>query len=230
MEPEGLTEESRQISIGHIATDRIKNVILYAAAEAGAQERIKFYLKISKQPGFRTSAGTMFKEFVLSWLHAYSDVYIPCVAAQGTSSSFQIPACGENHTVFFASKNFLKENIRAKTLPLLLLPRSTAFPNASAIVLTDEFIITIQVTISDSHAVDGDGFAIIEDHLPGVTKRLKKWRHVFITDNENTATSLRRQNFSHIPSKVAIYSAVFDVGIPSIARKHVEEFKNKQRR
>jgi hypothetical protein len=79
MEPKGLTKELRQISIPCQATDRIKDIILYAATEAGAQQQLNFYLRISKQPGFRTSAGKMFKEFVLSWLYAHSEGYLCCV-------------------------------------------------------------------------------------------------------------------------------------------------------
>lgn len=231
MEPNGVTKELRKIPIGHIATDRIRDIILYAAADAEAQDRIRFYITISKQPGFRMSAGKMFKDLVLSWFHAHTnDFILPCTIAQGTSSSLQIPACGKSHTVFFGSKNALRKDLRAirglKELPLLLLPTSPAFPTADAIVLTEKFIITIQVTNSDSQTANGAGFAIIEDYLPCVTKRSKKWCHVFITDNENNATSLRSQAFSDLPSKVQIYSAVFDVGTPSVDRKHVEEFKN----
>ena len=109
MEPKGLTEELRQISIGYIATDRIKDIILYAAAEAGAQQRINFYHTISKQPGFRTAAGKMFEGLVLSWLYAHLEGYLPCVAATGTPPSLPIPACGQDHTVFFTSKNALKK-------------------------------------------------------------------------------------------------------------------------
>jgi hypothetical protein len=230
MEPKGLTEGLRRISIGHIATDRIKNIILYAAAEAKAQKRIDFYFTISTQPGFRTSVGNMFEEFVLSWLYAHSDAYISCVAAQRTSPSLQIPACGPggDNTVFFASKTFFRKNIGVKTPPLLLLPTSPAFSTADAIVLTQEFIITIQVTISDKHTANVDGFALIEDYLPSKTKRSKKWCHVFITDDESSATSLRSQTFSGIPSQIEIYSAVFDVGMPSISRKHVEGFNERK--
>ena len=228
MEPKG--EESRQTPIGRIATDRIRDIILYAAAEAEAHERVKFYLTISKQPGFRTSAGKMFEEFVLSWFYAHSDNYIPCDATQATSPYLQIPACGgEGHTVFFSSKSALKKKTRGDTiLPLLLLPTSQSFATADAIILTEEFIITIQVTIADSHKAKGSGFATIEEHLSVVTKRSREWHHVFITDNQTSAKSLRNQTFKELPSWVRIYSAVFDVCTPTIHREHVEGFNNQR--
>ena len=228
MEPKG--DESRQTSIGRIATDQIRDIILYAAAEAEAHERVRFYLTISKQPGFRISASKMFEEFVLSWFYAHSNNYVPCDAAQATSPYLQIPACGEEeHTVFFGSKSALKKKTRSDTiLPLLLLPTSQSFPTADAIILTEESIITIQVTIANSHKVKGSGFATIEQHLSVVAKRSRKWCHVFITDNEYSAMSLRNQTFSELPRRVQIYSAVFDVGTPSITRKQVEGFKNRR--
>ena len=224
MEPEGDTEELRQSLIGYIATDRIKNIILYAAAEAEAHERIRFYLAISKQPGFRQTAGKMFEDLVLSWFYGHSNGHMPCFAAQD-NSSLQIPACGEDHTVFMGSKSAVQNAIRAKTLPLLLLPLSPAYRTADAIVLTEDFIITIQVTIADNHSVAPSGFAFIEEYLPSVTKQ---WCHVFISDNENGAASLRSQTLNDLPSRIRIYSAVFDVGTPSIVRKHVEEFNNRK--
>lgn len=51
--PEAKDESGRQIPIAYMATDRIKTIISYAAANAKAQVRIKFYSKISKQPGFQ---------------------------------------------------------------------------------------------------------------------------------------------------------------------------------
>ncbi len=69
------------IQITEMATDHIKTIISYAAADAKAQERIKFYHTISTQPGFRASAGEMFERFVLSWLYAQSNVEpIRCIS------------------------------------------------------------------------------------------------------------------------------------------------------
>ena len=227
MEPNGLTKELRQESIRYIATDRIKNIILYAAANAQAQDRLSFYLTISKEPGFRKFAGAMFKDLALSWF--YGNCYIPCVTAQlDCTSSLQIPYCGENNTVFFASKKALRKDLRMKSLPLLLFPTSPEFTTIDAVVLTEESIITIQVAISDSHPVNRGDFAIIEDYLPNATRRSKRWCHVFITDDENSATSLRSQTFKGLPSEVQIYSTVFDVGTPGIDRELVEDFNNKK--
>ena len=228
MEPKCDTREYRQIPIAHIATDTIKNIILFAAAEADAHERIKFYLAILKRSAFRTTAGKFFKELVLSWFYAHTDVSIPCHAANATSPFLQIPACGGDRTGFFGSKSALKKKAHGKALPLLLLPESQSFPTADAIVLTEEFIITIQITIANSHTARGTGFAAIQEHLSVVTKRSREWRHVFITDNQNSAKSLQNQTFNELPSGIRIYSAVFDVGIPSILREHVERFNNQK--
>lgn len=228
MEPKGDTSEYRQTPIGHIATDTIKKIILYAAAEANAHARIKFYNMISKQTAFRTTAGKFFEEFVLSWFHAHTDVSIPCHAADATSPPLQIPACGVDQTVFFGSTSALRKRSREKTFPMLLLPESERYPTADAIILTEKLIITIQVTIADNHKAKGAGFATISEDISVVVKLNKPWYHVFIADNEDSARSLRNQSFSELPSGVRIYSAVFDVGTPTILREHVVRFDNQR--
>ena len=183
---------------------------------------------ISKQPGFKTSTGKMFEELVLSWLYTHSNCSIPSIAAQSTSSQLKIPACGENNTLFFDSKTTMENGIKAKSAhPLMLIPTSLAFPTADAIILTKTYIITVQITLSASHSASNTGFDLIGNHLPSTTKKSKKWRHVFITDNLNKAASLRHQTFNDLPSKYQVFSAVFEVGKSIITHKHVKYFKMK---
>ena len=191
MEPEGDTEDLRRILIGDIATDHIRDIILCASTEAKANKQIEFYFTISKQPGFKTSAGKMFKELVLSWLYTHSNCSIPSIAAQSTSSRLKIPACRENNTLFFDSETAVENSIKAKSArPLMLIPTSLAFPTVNAIILTKTCIITVQITLSANHSASNTGFDLIDNHLPSTTKKSKKWQHVFITDNLNKAASL----------------------------------------
>src|ERR1700691_6390657 len=67
IKPQGRDGAGRQVPIAEMATDRIKSIISYAAADADAEDGIKFYHTISKHPDFRISAGQMFEKFVLCW-------------------------------------------------------------------------------------------------------------------------------------------------------------------
>ncbi|KAH9072364.1 hypothetical protein EDB83DRAFT_2289207 [Lactarius deliciosus] len=64
--PVGQSRAEREDQIAEIATDHIKDIISYAAADASAQVRIDFFQMISTQPSFKAPAGTTFEGFVLS--------------------------------------------------------------------------------------------------------------------------------------------------------------------
>src|SRR6266571_7772227 len=113
-------------------------------------------------------------------------------------------------------------------LPLCLLPTSKSFPSADAIVITDEFVITIQVTVSDQHSTKGSGFTDIKKLIPHGLRR-DNWRHVFITDDDDDrAVSLRNQTLRGLPEDILVYSGVFDIGPSSVTRKHMEAFNEKK--
>lgn len=215
----------RQVPIACMATDRIKTIVLYAAADADAQLRIRFFLKLSKQPGFQDFMGQIFGAFVQSWLYFFPEKEpLLCLPAVTRLPNLQISACGEEQTAFFHCPAALKK-LKVHDLPLCLLPTtSQTFANADAIILADNFIITIQVTISDNHSTHGDSFNIIEKSLPDhlIKKSKDHWYHVFITDSDNKAASLRYQTLCRLPKNIHVYSGVFNVGRSGITRKHLE--------
>ncbi len=45
--------------------------------------------------------------------------------------------------------------------------------------------------------------------------------HVFITDNENKASSLRGQTLSDLPAHIGVYSAVFSIGQSGITSERM---------
>ncbi len=212
--------------VSEMATDHIKTIISYAAADANAQERIDFYQKISTQPAFRVPAGKMFERFVLSWLYARSNVEpIHCFATG--QPDLEIPVCGEEQTTFFDRKNRL-ENVNGDELPLCLLPTSKTFHTADAIVITDMFFITIQVTTSDRHSAKGSDFTDIKKLIPHGLRR-DNWRHVFITDDDDRAVSLRNQTLCGLPKDILVYSAVFDIGRSGVTPKDMEAFNERSK-
>ncbi|KAF8481797.1 hypothetical protein DFH94DRAFT_408206 [Russula ochroleuca] len=68
VQPRDQTSSGRMAPIVEIPTNRIKEIMSYAAASVAAQERICFYQTISSQPLLKESAGQMFERFVISWL------------------------------------------------------------------------------------------------------------------------------------------------------------------
>ena len=214
-----------------MATNYIRDIILYAAAEVDANELIRFYHLISKIPDFRASAGNMFERFVLSWLSSDPNAPLlicsPAAASDPDNPVLEIPACGMERTSFFGSYTALKK-ARVDQLPLCLLPTSQTFAAVDAIIYTEDSIITVQVTISNEHSAKGDGLTAIEKAIPSRIKKNRKWCHVFITDNDKNATSLRGQTLSDLPKRFSIYSGVFDIGQLTRARTSIEAFDEKR--
>ncbi|KAH9074287.1 hypothetical protein EDB83DRAFT_2657196 [Lactarius deliciosus] len=222
--PEVEENGGRTVPVAEMATEYIKRIISCAAAGAEAHNRIKFYRTISTQAAFKGSAGDMFEGFVLSWLYAGSAEPLRC-SATGLPQ-LEIPACGEEKTTFFGGKNSLGK-VKWDKLPLCLLPTARNFPTADAIVVTDEFIITIQVTVSYKHKAKDEGFKKIKELISPHAKR-EKWRHVFVTDGDRAAASLRNQDLPDIPKHVVVYSAVFDIGRSAVTRENMEAFNEKR--
>jgi len=200
--------------VAEFATRRIETIIAHTVASAHAEERIKFYDLMSKHKWLRSSAGRLFELIVLSWLSASSDVApLTCIPAIEGDLSIDILAPGEDATVFIGSESGTKKEVK-KMMPdketLCLLPLADNFPTADAIVLTKDHFITIQVTIADEHSAGTGGFAKIKKYFLADTIKTRKWCHVFITDKEKTAESLRKP----LPKSpgIRVYSAVFDYG------------------
>jgi hypothetical protein len=227
LRPEDKTEAGRMIFNAYIATDRIRNIISYAAAEAEAHERIYFYRTIERQPTFRTSAGKIFERFVLSWLTSGPDVgTLDCTAAKSGESNIQIPACAEEQTFFFGSLTSLK-GATVNGFPSCFLPAFQALAAVNAIIFTTNSIITVQVTISDSHSAEEKSFDDIKKNLPSSIIK-DHWYHVFITDKEVKVRSLRHQTLSGPPNNILLYSGVFDLGLSDITSAKMRVFNEKK--
>ena len=84
-----------------------------------------------------------------------------------------------------------------------LVPVSQDFPNVDAIFLTENFIITIQMTVASTHDANIIGFEKVYQHLPSKVKATDK------------ATALREQRLTDLPEKmeIGVYSAVIDIDL-----------------
>ncbi|KAN0135548.1 hypothetical protein V8E53_006439 [Lactarius tabidus] len=144
IQPKGKDGSGRKIPVAYMATDQIKTIISYAAADAKARVQSKFFFKLSKQPGFQASMDQMFKTFV---------------------------------------------------------------------------------TISDKHSANEEDFTTIKKNIPHhIAKSRGHWCHVFITDNNDTAASLKYQALKTLPKNIHIYTGVFEFGQSGITHKHLKAF------
>jgi len=112
--------------------------------------------------------------------------------------------------MFFYQPEELK-NLAETELPICLVPTSPSFPSLDAVVLTTNSVITVQITIAHYHSAEKRGFDLIFDNLSRhmLSKRPERY-HLFITDEEENAESLREQNLTEIPMGTRVYSVVVD--------------------
>jgi hypothetical protein len=183
---------------------------------------------------FRISTGKMYEEFILSWLSSQDLASLPCTPAESGQPSLEIPACGDQ-TIFSSATALKTTNVHK--LPFCFLPASQTLPAIDAVVFTDRFIITIQVTISHRHTAKESGFTTIKQGLPTITAAARRtnkggkkekgpqWCHVFITDHEEKARSLRGQTLSELPRGIFVYSAVFNVGQFNVTSKRMRRLE-----
>ncbi|KAH9029198.1 hypothetical protein EDB84DRAFT_248948 [Lactarius hengduanensis] len=230
--PESKTPAGRMIPVADAATERIEAIISYAVATAHASERIAFYSTLSRHSWFKAFAGHMFEKFVLTWLssdHCGMDPLLctPANIRLRRSPFLQIPTCREEQTIYFSRWSDLR-GTKVDQLPFCLLPRPQSRTLVDAVVITNTFIITVQVAISPWRRVRQGRFAEIEANLPTITNGRKKrrWCHVFITDDESTACWLRAQTLSDLPSHFCVYSAVFGVDRPGITSERMRKLDN----
>jgi hypothetical protein len=232
--PKGKDEVGRQILVADIATDHIRAIISYAIADATAQERTNFYYTISKEPKFSVSLGKIFKHFVLTWLASDDLAPLPCTSINTHSPQLTVSACGWKGTQKICGSLNDLQKTTVDTLPLCFLPSASV----DAIIFTEHFIITIQITNSRSQNTKKRFFSDIKKNLPTITitpgKKAKQyvkpptWCHVFITDHEKKTRALRHQKLTELPRDVHPYSAVFDVDqfkVKSEHMRHLDEVR-----
>ncbi|KAH9172976.1 hypothetical protein EDB89DRAFT_1905679 [Lactarius sanguifluus] len=214
--PEAQDRTGRRSQVAEMATDHIKDIISYAAADASAQRA-------------RCSKDSSLAGYTL----APNAEPLRCFATN--QADLEIPACGKEQTTFFDRKSSLnsKDVNGWNKPPFCLLPKPKIFPTADAIVITREFVITIQVTLSNEHDANQAGFDEIKKIIPASlrmtpSKQDKPWRHVFITHSDNWAESLRAQNLPGLPDGALVYSGVSDILRSGVTREHVEALNEKK--
>lgn len=206
-----LRNGSRQNVTVDFATKHLLGFVSRAYAAQDRATRLSFYKMIRGHSWFGTSAGHFFETHVLLWIrHAPTQDSLPCTSAKAGSPSLHIPACGK-HMQFFSNINELKvDENESRTC---WVPASEKFPTWDAIILTDKFIITVQMTLASRHDAKKFEFERAYNSLPSEFVETRHWCHVFLTDKEDKADSLRCQTLTEIPRKMTIhvYSALINI-------------------
>ena len=204
--------KSRQMAIVEFATNRLREIFARVYAQQDQAVRRSFYRTIRGHSWFASPAGYMFKIHVLLWfwhLGIYSNLF-QCTGVKGSPRTFTIPSCYGNLKFFFKAEEL--KNISEPGKPMCLVPTSRTFPTPDAIVLTDNAVIAVQITIAFKHDAKEQEFDLIYRHLPPdlLAKRPNRY-HLFITDKEINAKSLREQNHTQIPNGTLVYSTAISV-------------------
>ncbi|KAH9035027.1 hypothetical protein EDB85DRAFT_951016 [Lactarius pseudohatsudake] len=176
------TKDSRQVVTVEFASGHLLGFISSAYAERDHAMRQSFYKEISGHEWFSTSADRIFETHILLWFrYASAEDYFPCIHAVGALHLLNIPSCGEN-MVFFSNADDLKDMVDEHERQKCLVPVSATFPTLNAIVITHEFVITVQMSVASGGDADNIGFEKVYDYLPSTVLAKRQKCHVFLTD------------------------------------------------
>jgi hypothetical protein len=178
-------------------------------------------MTICKHPKLKGAAGYMLETFFYAWfLGAAGSGDMSCVGVSG-ASSIQIPVIKE--TIEFGGYSKMKKRAKKKAktekmeldkhqFPFGFIPTSSTQPTFDAVAFTDRDIITIQITVSPTHNINPRGFEQLKDYIPGSFLKSRAWHHVFVTNDDDNAESLRGQKMPIIEEEgISLHSAVLDV-------------------
>ena len=205
--------KSRRIAIVEFGTNLLREIFARVYAQQDQAVRYSFYKTIREHSWFDSPAGYIFEIHVLLWFWHYN-TYSPllyCTGIKANSRSLQIPLFEGNLKFFFKAEEL--KIIGEPGKPICLVPTSGTFFSLNAIVLTNNAVITVQITIALEHDAKEEEFDLIYRNLPpGLLEKRPHRCHVFITDKEITAKSLREQNHTQIPNGTLVYSTAISVG------------------
>jgi len=120
------------------------------------------------------------------------------------------PVGREKVTIVNGNSEFA--NAKDSDTPFSWVPASRTFPSLDAVICTDKRIITIQLTVAPKHTMKPMGFDLLKDNLPPGFEEARTWCHVFLTDCDKHAESLRKQSHKFAAENhISIYSAVLKI-------------------
>ena len=207
-------------------------LVMKEITDLDATAQASFYQKTSTIPAFKGTWGYMFERYFLVWLNSTEQGNkLKCTAKspkrkRGEQSNndpedLSLQPLGPKKPI--ASGISKLGQVKDSDTPFGWLPSSLTFPSFDAVICTRDRIITIQLTVSSSHSMDDDGFMQLKDNLPANFQNKRTWCHVFLTDREENAISLRKP-YREVATErnISIYSAVLNVPACNFSSEDVE--------
>ena len=198
------------MAIVEFRANRLREIFARTYAKQDRAVRCSFYRTIREHPWFASPARQIFEIHVLLWFwHDYYSSF-RCTGATVNSPELQIPSCRYNVKFFYKAEEL--KDISEPEETICLVPTSPTFPTLSAVFLTSGAVITLQITIALKHDANEQEFDLIYRNLPpNLLARRPCRHHVFITDKEINAKSLREQNHTQVPNGTPVYSTAIGV-------------------
>jgi hypothetical protein len=189
------TEESRHRETLRFASEHILGLVARAYATHDHVVRQTFYKTASGHAWYGASVGRIFRTSALLWLR-YPPINdsLQCFPASGMvrPPELEIPACREKME-FFSKVDELK-NVDEHESLLCLVPVLQTFPTLDAIIITTDSVISIQMTVAGRHDAKMIGlWKVYNAFTPEFRHKKRNRFHVFLTDTEDKAQSLRTQ-------------------------------------
>ena len=208
------------MAIVEFGTNRLRYIVARAYTKKGHAVWEGFYRSIRDHPLFASPAAQIFEIHALLSLWHYNGVF-RCTCATANFPSFDIPSYQDNLKFFYRAEEL--KDIAEPQKPICLVPTSGTFPTLDAVILTPKAVITVQISIALKHDATEEEFDLIYKNLPHdlLAKRPNR-HHVFITDDEINAKSLREQNQTQIPNGTLVYSAVIGVSTSVATEERVD--------
>ena len=209
------TDTSRQARTLEFASFHVLGFVSRAYANLDHLMRETFYKQISGHTWFGASVGRIFETSVLLWLrHAPQGTSLPCHPAKAEYPVLNIPVCREN-IAFFSNVVDLGKVDQNET-GLCLVLASQTFPSMDTIIITEESVITVQMTIAHTHDAKPSGFRdVYRSFTDEFRSKNRGQYYVFLTDTEDKAALLRNQ--TQVDQQLAkmgiqLYSAFIEFG------------------
>ena len=213
---------TRDILALRVSTRHLSHIVNKAISSIDAADQISFYFKASDYPFSQGAFGHVFEKFFYVWLSSNPNNELLCTPALPSRSAksrseleqLRIRPVGLENVIVHGGEASTKGYGTANQheIPCGWIPASRSDATFDAVILTDAEIVTIQVTVAAEHSMKDKGFQKLEDNLLPTIKKNRSWHHVFVTDQTETASKLRRKKYPVAEKReIQVHTAVLKI-------------------
>jgi hypothetical protein len=210
--------------VADVPTDYLNQIIAEATAAAVHSQQMEFYGKISRHSSFNSLAGYIFKTFFCAWF--LGSQKLPTLHCHPllphTRSDLQvIPVCHEVHRI--SDMEPLKDAGQLNpSFGWWLDPPS--FTTINAIACTDNYIITMQVTVTPTCCVDLAVLDKMKENFPPTFLAKHKWCHIFVTDDEYKVAKLQTNKYNGLTERdISAHSTVINISNLQLSVENIRQ-------